>query len=87
MPAGPLSPADSLNQISAALGTPNDSTGWATALSSPLPTWGRNDTGGPGARYRLSLSGGAAQPATRQSPVGRDAANFVAGYRGSPTST
>jgi hypothetical protein len=33
MPAGPLSPADSLNQISAALGTPNDSTRWATALS------------------------------------------------------
>ena len=32
MPAGPLSPADSLNQISAALGNPNDSTGWATAL-------------------------------------------------------
>jgi hypothetical protein len=33
MPAGPLSPADSLNQISAALGTPNDSTRWATALA------------------------------------------------------
>jgi len=32
MPAGPLSPADSLNQISLALGTPNDSPGWATAL-------------------------------------------------------
>ena len=36
MPAGPLSPADSLNQISAALGTPNDSTGWATALAQQI---------------------------------------------------